>query len=389
MGDIGKVKRRHVLGGVLSLGAAGAVSAVAAGPVAATGGATARGDRAGVVLLGTAGGPGWSLTRPRRMGTSSAVVVGDRYYLVDAGSGVGHQLMRAGLGDSERLNPLSSLAAVFLTHLHSDHVCDLPNLLSIGVSSGLGQGAVRGPIPIWGPGDRGAVPIPRPGQPVPPVVNPHSPTPGTAEMVQKVIEAFATDYNDRAVDLGRPGPDRMFQGLDIPLPEPYGADPDGDPHPDMEPFAVFEDEHVRVSAILVKHAPVFPAYGFRFDTEQGSVVFSGDTGPSENLVKLAAGADILVHEVIASGFAEQRYPEPRTPAEETSYRHLIEAHTTEKEVGAVAEAAGVQRLVLNHLVPADWSPGAWRAAGRGFSGRLTVGADLDFIGFDGGRGGKG
>ena len=63
---------------------------------------------------------------------------------------------------------------------------------------------------------------------------------------------------------------------------------------------MFEDDRVRVSATLVAHAPVWPAFAFRFDTDDGSIVFSGDTARSENLIKLAKGADILVHEVIVT-----------------------------------------------------------------------------------------
>ncbi|MCC5348697.1 MBL fold metallo-hydrolase, partial [Staphylococcus aureus] len=68
----------------------------------------------------------------------------------------------------------------------------------------------------------------------------------------------------------------------------------------MKPVVFYEDDRVKVSATLVQHAPVFPSFAFRFDTEDGSVVFSGDTGPSENLVRMARGADVLVHEVIAT-----------------------------------------------------------------------------------------
>ena len=145
-------------------------------------------------------------------------------------------------------------------------------------------------------------------------------------------------------------------------------------------MAFYEDDRVRVSAALVQHAPVFPALAFRFDTEAGSIVFSGDTGPTENLIELAQGADILVHEVIAQEWVEELLPEPRTPAQEGAYQHLINAHTTIQEVGPIAEEAGVRTLVLNHLTPGNWPVHGWRLAGRRFSGRLTIGQDLDQIG---------
>ena len=132
----------------------------------------------------------------------------------------------------------------------------------------------------------------------------------------------------------------------------------------MRPIDVFEDDRVKVTATLVQHAPVFPAFAFRFDTDTGSVTFSGDTGPSENLVELATGSDILVHEAIAAQWVAQRHPEPRDDAAEAEYQHLIGAHTTIEDVGGVAERAGVKKLVLNHLVPGAWPVEEWRRPGR-------------------------
>ncbi|MCX5435621.1 hypothetical protein OHU25_11715 [Streptomyces sp. NBC_00117] len=142
----------------------------------------------------------------------------------------------------------------------------------------------------------------------------------------------------------------------------------------------YEDDRVRVSATLVQHAPVFPALAYRFDTDDGSVAFSGDTGPSANLVELASGADVLVHEVIARAYVEQQYPPPRSESEEGLVAHLLASHTADDEVGTVAEQAGVATLVLSHLVPADWPESRWKREVQGFSGRLIVGHDLDQFG---------
>src|SRR3954464_2019527 len=99
------------------------------------------------------------------------------------------------------------------------------------------------------------------------------------------------------------------------------------PSPPMEPFKIFEDDRVRVSATLVDHAPIWPAFGYRFDTDDGSIAFSGDTGRSENLIKLAKGADILVHEVIVTSFVNKLFPTPRTVGQEGLIRHLLDHHT--------------------------------------------------------------
>lgn len=183
-----------------------------------------------VVLLGTAGGsPYW--TNSDRAGIASAVVVGDRYYLVDAGRQVVRQLRAAGLGNhgSDTDGPLDALRAVFLTHLHSDHMIDLNNVLSAGIYNGLAR-ADR-PVPIFGPGNRGAVPPPFGDGPAPPVTAPANPTPGTAEMIDLMVQTFATDYNDRAFDGGAPTPGELFCGIDVPIPAEHLADPNGDPHP--------------------------------------------------------------------------------------------------------------------------------------------------------------
>ena len=273
--------------------------------------------------------------------------------------------------------PLRDLRGVFLTHLHSDHVVDLNNVLLTGLANGLA--VVDTPVQVWGPGNRNALPALFGPAPAPPVVAPDNPTPGTREMVELLVRAFATDFNDRARDNRLPTPDQAFEGFDVPIPAEFTADPNGNPHPRMSPVPFYEDDRVRVSCTLVQHAPVFPALAFRFDTDDGSVVFSGDTGPSENLVELATDADVLVHEVIDKAWAEALIPAPRDDAREGIFQHLVNAHTSPEQVGPLAEQAGVGTLVLSHLLPGNAPDGAWRAAKRGFSGRLVVGRDLDEI----------
>lgn len=376
-----ETSRRSALFGALSISAAGmAAVAVPANASNRRQPLAAKGYRTKLVLLGTAGGPPW-WPGSDRAGIASALSVGDRYYLVDAGEGIGPRLRESGLGDplgiSQR-GPLQDLRAVFLTHLHSDHVVDLNNVLLTGLANGLPS--VREKVQIWGPGNRGALPPVFGPAPAPPVVAPENPTPGTRETVDLLVRAFATDYNDRARDNRLPVPEQLFQGYDVPIPAEYLGDPNGNPHPRMSPVPFYEDDRVRVSTTLVQHAPVFPALAYRFDTEDGSVVFSGDTGPSENLIELAQGADVLVHEVIDKGWVEGLLPSPRNDAQEGLFQHLLHAHTTTEEVGQVAEKAGVKTLVLSHLVPGNADEKVWRQASNGFSGKLIVGNDLDQIG---------
>lgn len=333
-----------------------------------------------IVLLGTSGGPPW-WNDSHREGVASAVVVGDKYYLIDAGDGVGKQIKKAKLGtwDKDMRGPLDALEAVFLTHLHSDHISDLYNIFGTGLQNGVT--VPERVLQVFGPGNRGALPVNYKGEEIPAdqVVNPGNPTPGTRETIESMINTFATDFNDRIIDSGYPPPRDFFVGRDIDLPTGLGDNPNGNPHPRMSPIPVFEDDRVKVTATLVQHAPVFPAFAFRFDTDTGSVTFSGDTGPSNNLVELAKGSDILVHEVIAEEWVGQHHPAPRDAAAEAEYQHLVGAHTTIEDVGDIAERAGVKTLVLNHLVPGNWPVEKWEKAGQRFSGKLIVGEDLDSI----------
>ena len=138
-----------------------------------------------------------------------------------------------------------------------------------------------------------------------------------------------------------------------------------------------EDDRIKVTAILVPHGPVFPSFAFRFETDAGSVVFSGDTRASDNVVRLAEHADILVHEVLDLEFYERLgVPAPLL-------EHFKEGHTLTTEIGALAQRAGVRTLVLSHLVPSNplWvSDREYRRKCRkGFRGKVIVGNDLDHV----------
>jgi ribonuclease BN (tRNA processing enzyme) len=336
----------------------------------------ASGSTTRIALLGTAGGPRWWPNTNRRS-TSSALLVGDAVYLVDCGDGAGRRLQQA-LDPPDGLTLFRAVRGLFLTHLHSDHTVDYPNLLLYGWYSGLD--GMAPPLKVFGPGRRGEMePVfGAPGrQAQPEVINPENPTPGTADMTSYLFQAYATDMNDRMRDTGKPDLRSLVHVQDIEIPQVAAfKSPNETPEPEMEPFPVFEDDRVRVSATLVYHAPIWPAFAFRFDTDDGSVVFSGDTAPSKNLINMAKGADILVHEVIVSAFIDRLLPPPRTLAQEAVRQHMLRAHTPVEEVGRVAEAAGVSTLVLNHIVPGNARAEELMPAQRGFSGQLVIGEDL-------------
>jgi ribonuclease BN (tRNA processing enzyme) len=333
------------------------------------------GRRTRVVLLGTAGGPVWY---GHREGIGSAVVVDGHVYLVDCGEGVGQQYRRADFAPFEGRRTLRGLRGIFLTHLHSDHCIDYFNIVLFSWYNGIGLNPHV--VQVYGPGNRGSLP-PRFGpDPAPPVQSPENPAPGTEEMTRYLLQAYAADVNDRMFDDRRPPLHTRFEAHDIPLPPPIVASANTDPAPDMDPIDVYEDENVRVRAILVRHPPMFPSFAYRFDSADGSVVFSGDTTVSANLIKLAQGVDVLVHEVIDPAWVESRFDPPLDPMEQAAVNHLLSSHTAIEQVGGVAERAGAGTLVLNHLVPADNPRRRWLEAGDGFSGRLIVGEDLMQIG---------
>jgi len=141
---------------------------------------------------------------------------------------------------------------------------------------------------------------------------------------------------------------------------------------------VMEDENVKVTAALVHHPPVVPAFGFRFDTRDRSIVISGDTTPSDNLIKLAQGADVLVHDALYVPGIDRLVA--GVPNATSLKQSIMSHHTSAEDAGQVAQAAGVKVLVLSHLVPAE-DPAVtdqmWIDAARThFGGRIIVGKDL-------------
>ena len=324
----------------------------------------AGGQEARLVLLGTGGGP---IPSPVRHGIAQAVVVGGRVYLVDCGSDVTRQLRRARL--------LRDLDTVFLTHLHSDHDCDLFNLFLLGWPI-LQQGA---PVRVHGPGSAGGLPT-EPAETAArerptPVVSPALPAPGLAALVALQLQAHAYDVNVRMRESGRRDIRELVVPVEIGIPD-VGASAEV-VAPAMAPFTVHEDDRVRVSAILVEHGVVFPSFAFRFDTDVASVVVSGDTVPCPNLVRLAAGADTLVHEVYDDSAASPFAGDPSRGAR-LSERHVRTSHTPLSAVGRIAAEAGAQRLVLTHFIVGDdvLPDRRWLDGVRDFRGEVVVGADL-------------
>ncbi len=324
----------------------------------------------GTVLtqLGTAGGPQADYVRT---GTSTVLTVEGFNYVVDAGRSSVTQYLNAGLR-------FSALAGLFITHLHADHLADYYNyfLLEGGQPNGFGDRLPTTPLPVYGPGPAGGLPLPDI-----PNIAPDNPTPGIKDLTDRMNQGYAYSYNLFMRDTGT---SRITDIQDIhEIRVPAGPGPGNTAPIPTTPFPVFEDDRVRVTATLVPHGKVFPAFAFRFDTDRnGSVVFSGDTSYSTNLITLASGADVLVHEVINLDFI-QAAAKATGNLDPDLLAHLKDSHTIERDVARVAQAAGVPQLVLTHLIPSNplLVPDlVWKAkCSVGYSGKVHVGNDLDRI----------
>jgi ribonuclease BN (tRNA processing enzyme) len=309
-----------------------------------------------LVLLGTAGAP---LPVAGRGGISSALVVDGQVFVVDCGRGSPSAFVDAGL-DFRRL------AAVFISHLHADHIGDLPGLLLYPWGVRTGDHGPLAPIRVFGPSRLTALP---PGDATfhrETTIHPERPAPGTADLVESILAGYAYHLNVMPLDARMPDPGALVRAVDIALPAPA-------PGAGRDPVVVLEDGRVRVTAVAVTHGRAVPALAYRFDTADGAVVFSGDTTVNDDLIALAQGADILVHQVADLGYLE------RHGFTGAALDRMAALHTDVTQVGGVAERAGVRELILSHYLPAD--PGAisdadWaQRAGVGFSGITTAGRD--------------
>ena len=283
--------------------------------------ATGQRDKMKLILLGTGGGP-----RPRKTRSAPAqvILVNDTAYVVDCGDGVARQLVFAGVS-------LARLRHIFLTHHHSDHNADYGNLLLLAWTAGL-----QTRVDAWGPAR-------------------------LKKMTKLFFEMNSYDIATRIEDEGR-----------VPLVPLIQV------HELTKGGTVMQDDNVKVTAALVHHPPVIPAFAYRFDTRDRSIVISGDTTPSDNLIKLAQNADVLVHEALYVAGIDRLVA---GVSNATSLKQSIMSHhTSAEDAGRVAQAAKVKTLVLSHLVPAEdpeVTDQMWIDAARvHFRGRVIIGKDL-------------
>ena len=303
-------------------------------------------QRTQIILLGTQGGPNFNLQRGE---TASLVLVDDVPYLVDCGYGTKRALLEAGIS-------FLNLQNIFLTHLHDDHVADLPALLSHQWT----QGRVA-PTTVYGPF-------------------------GTESLVAAALQFNQANTDIRFVDEKRTlHPTTVTSGEVIPATTTV--------------HKAFEDDRVMVSTIENTHFPEWAkaqmphrALSYRFDSADRSVAFSGDTTYSKNLVTLASNADVLVCECIEMDTTRVWFDQATggddgetlyNDAREGIWEHIIETHATTVDAGRMAAEAGVKTLVLNHVLPGSLMdiPDSVYIDGvrRHFDGEVIVGTDQMMI----------
>ena len=268
-----------------------------------------------VTLLGTASGP---RVHTGMAGISTLVEAGGERMLFDAGRGSMQRLVQAGL-------PMNAVTKLFLTHLHSDHVIGVPDLM---LSPWSAQPERKVPLEIWGPN-------------------------GTRDMMRHLQQAFAFDI-------------RMRRDVD----ETLSRDGIRVVAHDSREGKVYDRNGVTVIAFLVTHGLVKPSFGYRVDYAGRSVAVSGDTSASDNLVAFCKGVDVLIHEVIDLDVLRSLV------TNQQRREAIVTRHTTPEQAAAIFREVSPRLAVFSH------SPGTAaivQQTMRSYSGRVEMGTDLMVI----------
>jgi len=274
------------------------------------------------IILGSKGGP---RVTAGRSNPANVLLVDGVPYVVDCGYGVAKRLVEAKV-------PLPSIRYVFITHLHSDHVLEFGNMVYSAWSAGLNHDVnAFGPI-------------------------------GLAALTKAYWESNSFDIDIRIPDEGKPDPRKLLIVKEI-----------------EESGPVMNTDRVKVSAFQTPHPPILKKnFAYKFETPDGVIVYACDTAYNQKLADFAKGADILIHEALYVPGVDALVSRIKNAA--TLKAHLLAAHTTTEDVGRVAQAAGVKKLVLSHLVPGDdrsitdemWTEGVRKH----YSGNVVVARDL-------------
>ncbi len=239
-----------------------------------------------VTLLGT-GSPILSM---ERFGNATLVEAGNEKLLFDAGRGAALRLSQMDIAPGE-------IDKLFMTHLHSDHTTGIPDIWLTGTLKGL-PGNRETEFKVWGPI-------------------------GTKEMMEGLENAYKADVHNR---------------IDGGFVVPEGIKTIGH---DIEPGIIYEESGIQVIAFLVKH-DIEPAYGYRINYNGHSVVISGDTTYSENLIRFSKEADLIIHEVATA--------KPEVLEQNQGLQNVISKHTTPEQAGQVFNEVKPKLAVYSHIV---------------------------------------
>jgi ribonuclease Z len=288
-------------------------------------------ERFEIAFLGT----GSPLVSPDRCGAGQVIVAGDRQVLVDCGWGAARRLIPSGV------YPAAIDIALF-THMHSDHITDVPDFLFLRWTSGATK-----PLQVFGPE-------------------------GTKEMVDGFLMALRRDIGFR---LAHHGDKLNPKGIEVEVTE-VPATPAAE--------ALLELDGLRLESFEVDHFPVVPAFGYRASFDARTVVLSGDTSYCESLARASEGADMLVCEALNLRMLEQRVAALRATGRATAaaiFEDVPSYHISTSEVARVAREAGVGELVITHVIPPisnDPAQVETFVAGMGetYSGPIRVAQDM-------------
>ena len=255
-------------------------------------------------------GTGSPLPDPGRAGPCTAVIAGDRVFIVDVGAAAVRNFGPMGL-------PVGDVDGVFLTHYHSDHIDGLGELMMLRWTGGGNQA----PLPIFGP-------------------------PGVTGIVEGLGQAYEIDAGhriDHHTDRVVPPTGQGGEAREFPMPAEEAMQ------------TIYSEDGLRVQAFRVDHGPVRPAVGYRFEYGERSVVISGDTVPREIVAEACDGCDLLIHEALNIEMVNV----VRGQVEATGNSRLGQIladitnyHTTPVEAEEIAELGDARTLVLTHIVPA-------------------------------------
>jgi len=280
---------------------------------------TARPETSRIIMLGT----GMPVPDANAWGPATAIAMGDRLFLIDAGAGVTRRFAAAGYPR------ISKIDATFITHLHSDHTLGYPDLIFTTWIMGR-----RDPLMVFGP-------------------------PGLRRMTDRILDAWREDVEVRVHGLEH----ETRASLAVNARE-------------VRPGVVYSRDGVRVTAFKVRHTAWKNAFGYRFDLPDRSITISGDTAPpSDDLIAAAKGTDVLIHGV----YIESRLTPEKRPGGEDWPAYMHAAHTSNVELGRLAARVQPKLLILNHVIRMGGTDDELIEGIRagGYTGRVVIARDLD------------